>query len=280
MKHLGIYSNKTDIQAAIDLNQLVKPYVALYNNGNVDFNSLTITDYSKEYLTFKILSDGDIVWYNPSSKSYHHKTIQYSKNNGGTWQNAELKSNQTFSIPVVSGDIILFKGTNDAYCASDGSYWHTFKSTCQFEAYGNILSLIYGDNFINQTTFPNNSSYNFRLLWRDCTRLISVKNLILPATSLTETCYSAMFSGCTSLTTAPELPATTLASNCYQQMFSGCSNLNYIKCLATDISANFCTSNWVSGVAANGTFIKNPNMNSWTSSNNGIPEGWTVQDAS
>jgi hypothetical protein len=35
----------------------------------------------------------------------------------------------------------------------------------------------------------------------------------LPVTVLTSQCYSNMFYGCTSLTTAPELPATTLAKN-------------------------------------------------------------------
>ena len=38
-----------------------------------------------------------------------------------------------------------------------------------------------------------------------------------------------MFSGCTSLTTAPELPATTLTYYCYQQMFNGCTSLKRIK---------------------------------------------------
>jgi hypothetical protein len=33
-----------------------------------------------------------------------------------------------------------------------------------------------------------------------------------------------MFSGCTSLTEAPELPATTLAESCYYYMFSTCKS--------------------------------------------------------
>ena len=88
-----------------------------------------------------------------------------------------------------------------------------------------------------------------------------------------------MFDGCGSLTVAPELPATTLANACYIQMFGGCTSLNYIKCLATDISATNCTYNWVNGVAPTGTFVKNPNMTSWTTGDSGIPSGWTVQDA-
>ena len=102
----------------------------------------------------------------------------------------------------------------------------------------------------------------------------------LPATTLANYCYGNMFEYCTSLTTAPELPATTLASGCYQRMFDSCTNLNYIKCLATDISAYLCTSNWVDVVASSGTFVKAPNMTSWTTGTSGIPTGWTVQDAS
>ena len=103
---------------------------------------------------------------------------------------------------------------------------------------------------------------------------------ILPATTLAQQCYQSMFSACKKLTTAPELPATTLAENCYTSMFQNCNALNYIKCLATDISASNCTSNWVSNVAASGTFVKNSSMTGWTTDANGIPSGWTVQDAS
>ena len=87
-----------------------------------------------------------------------------------------------------------------------------------------------------------------------------------------------MFSNCTSLTVAPELPAEILDSGCYSYMFYGCTKLKYIKCLATDISATNCTYNWVTNVAATGTFVKSLNMNEWTTGINGIPEGWTVLD--
>ena len=104
----------------------------------------------------------------------------------------------------------------------------------------------------------------------------------LPVTTLANLCYHSMFSNCTSLIEAPELPATTLASscyNCYSNMFNGCSNLNYIKMLATNISEINCLSNWVSGVAAEGTFVKSAAMTSLPSGVSGIPEGWTVENA-
>ena len=85
-----------------------------------------------------------------------------------------------------------------------------------------------------------------------------------------------MFKNCTNLIKAPELPAPTLADLCYIRIFQGCSNLKYIKCLATDISAASCTTDWVSGVASTGTFIKYSTMNSWGTGTYGIPSGWTV----
>jgi hypothetical protein len=86
-----------------------------------------------------------------------------------------------------------------------------------------------------------------------------------------------MFSYCTGLTQAPELPATTLVNFCYEGMFNSCSNLNYIKCLATDISADYCTSLWVDGVSSAGTFVKSYGVN-WTTGSRGIPSGWTVEE--
>jgi hypothetical protein len=89
-----------------------------------------------------------------------------------------------------------------------------------------------------------------------------------------------MFYGCTSLTTAPVLPATTLASSCYNGMFRGCTSLNYIKAMFTTEPSTNYTENWVNGVSATGTFVKNSTA-SWTTTGvNGIPTGWTVQTAS
>jgi len=114
-------------------------------------------------------------------------------------------------------------------------------------------------------------------MFYNCTSLTTAPEL--PATTLASHCYRNMFYNCTSLTTAPELPATTLASRCYYYMFYNCTSLNYIKCLATDITASNCTTNWVSGVSQTGTFVKNANMSDWTTGTNGIPNGWTVIDA-
>lgn len=116
------------------------------------------------------------------------------------------------------------------------------------------------------------------MFW-NCSNLVNAPEL--PATTLARSCYASMFHNCTSLTTAPVLPATTLARGCYQYMFRGCSNLNYIKCLATNISANNCTDDWVLNVAPTGTFVKADSMTGWTiDSVDGVPIGWTLINAS
>ena len=140
-------------------------------------------------------------------------------------------------------------------------------------------------------------------MFRGCKSLTTAPEL--PATKLAKDCYSSMFSNCQSLKTAPVLPASEILHGCYWFMFSNCyslttvpailattlksfscygmlgycGKLNYIKCLATEIESN-STSNWVSGVASTGTFVKSPNMNDWTTGANGIPEGWTVENNS
>ena len=119
------------------------------------------------------------------------------------------------------------------------------------------------------------ATWCYAYMFIDCTSLTAAPSL--PATWLSIYCYEGMFSGCTSLTAAPSLPATTLEYACYGEMFSGCTSLNSVTCLATNISANACTTNWLDGVAANGTFTKAAGMTGWTTGKSGIPNGWTVK---
>ena len=116
---------------------------------------------------------------------------------------------------------------------------------------------------------------------------------MLPATEMKYSSYSHMFNGCKSLKKAPVLPALNLNYWCYEKRFNGCSSLNYIKMIATkvmkdtwsgyklvDITADnigtYCTE-WVNGVAASGTFVKNPDAAWEVRGINAIPEGWTIQ---
>lgn len=115
-------------------------------------------------------------------------------------------------------------------------------------------------------------------MFQGCTSLVTPPSE-LKATILQQACYYCMFNGCTSLTTAPVLPAGNLNTNCYAYMFGGCTNLNYVKCLASSASPSNALTNWLSGVAPNGTFVKRASMTSWPTGASGIPSGWTVENA-
>ena len=115
--------------------------------------------------------------------------------------------------------------------------------------------------------------YCYRALFARCTSLVNAPDL--PATTLADGCYMELFFGCTSLVNPPDLPATTLTTNCYQQLFYGCSKLNNITVYAQDISATNCISDWLSGVASEGTFNDYGIAIYTVDSPSGIPTGWT-----
>lgn len=121
----------------------------------------------------------------------------------------------------------------------------------------------------------------YEQMFQYCTSITTAPTL--PATTLVDYCYNNMFFNCSSLTISPVLPAETLVSKCYYQMFRNCTNLKSVKCLATDISATDCTTNWLDNVSGTGTFTKASSMTSWPTNGpdtkTGIPSGWTVQNA-
>ena len=201
------------------------------------------TDYSKEPLTFKILSYGTINW--TTSDSSLAKTIEY-KLNDGEWTHITSNTEPSASAIVVTrGNKIQFRGNNTQY-ATNGSSYNTFgSSTAEFEVEGNIMSLIDSTNFSTLTTLQDN--YTFYNLFSNCIGLTSAKNLVLPATTLTYNCYNNMFYSCTSLTTAPSLPATDLANFCYLGMFQDCASLTTAPALPATTLADFCYNNMFYG---------------------------------
>ena len=105
-----------------------------------------------------------------------------------------------------------------------------------------------------------------------CTGLTQAPEL--PATVLAYRCYYGMFYECTGLTQAPELPATVLADSCYSNMFSDCTALEEVTVAFTDWGDG-STYNWLSGVAATGTFTCPADLEEIRGESN-IPEGWTI----
>ncbi len=62
-------------------------------------------------------------------------------------------------------------------------------------------------------------------MFLNCPRLASAEGIKLYATGLSKECYKEMFSGCTSLTSAPTVTVGTTAESCCYRMFYNCSSL-------------------------------------------------------
>lgn len=93
---------------------------------------------------------------------------------------------------------------------------------------GNIMSLVYGDNFKNQTSVDLNYSCLFAEMFFNCSSLKSAKHLVLPIEHVPEYGYNYMFADCSSLVYAPEeISATILEDYACENMFSNCTSLIY-----------------------------------------------------
>lgn len=190
-------------------------------------------DYSTDYLTLMAKEDGTFTFspYVVSGVQYS-SNVQYSLDSGATWSTAA----SAVTTPTInSGSTVLWKGIKPSLSGRTG----VFSSTGQFEVEGNVMSLIYGDNFSGQTDLTTYENA-FSNLFANCSGLTSAENLSLPATTLANWCYAFMFSGCTNLTAAPELPATTLANYCYYDMFDSCTSLTTAPQLPATTLANYC----------------------------------------
>ena len=141
-------------------------------------------------------------------------------------------------IPSANKKLYLRGKNNTTFYSKKGAQFVlSEKAGC----YGNINTLLDYEN--PPTTIAK--SYCYSSMFQGCTSLTTAPEL--PATTLAEFCYRSMFDGCKSLTTAPELPATTLAGGCYQYMFYDCTSLTSAPELPATTLATNCYSSMFSG---------------------------------
>ena len=177
------------------------------------------------YLTFTAEEDSST--FGIVFTGYNAPDVQYSLDDGTTW--IALTEGDTVQL-AHKGDKALLKGDNPKYFSWLDPYL-SFTMTGKVAASGSVMSLIDGVGL--STEIPND--YCFSYLFSGCTSLTQAPEL--PATTLAEGCYNGMFKDCTSLTQAPVLPATKLSDACYGEMFSGCTSLTQAPALpATTLS--------------------------------------------
>ena len=257
MEYLHLFNTKSEHDSLRNGDNYKEPWLAYVRD-----NSLVTGNkgWSEKYLTFEALESGTFTFTMENKLSTACvESVSYSIDDGETWITVNNIDGEavTLTTPTISeGNKVLWKGVGVQYCSNTDPYPGSnfgqgyFSSTGRFNISGNIMSMLFGDNFIDKVEFPERIttgygagafSYLFGHLnpqLRNC-GIVSAKNFILPATTLTDYCYSNMFIGCTALTAAPELPATTLTDYCYSNMFIGCTALT----AAPELPATTLTTN-------------------------------------
>ena len=162
-KYLKLFENHTQYETFIGGGggdtPFVKPNVSYCTEENeVYYNPRTWAD---EYLTFVALEKGEIS-FNISNSIGTDKitSISYSTDNGATWTTTENRNdkqeNLSITVEVNKGDKILWKGDAKTlgFYVNDkvGFAGSFFSSTAKFDAAGNVMSLIYGDEYKNKIT--------------------------------------------------------------------------------------------------------------------------------
>ena len=200
--------------------------------------------YSNDRDILKVFSKGKLVWertpidYNirPFTVKAINNTVSVKISNSFKYSingNEWVQSDNTNTIQLNKNDIVSIITTNTTQCSIKGLS----------DVSGNIMSLIYGDNFIGQTVWLMSGQALASKGFFYKSDIRNAKNLVLPATTLSERSYENMFAYCDALETAPALPATTLTYRCYAGMFYHCSHLTTAPELPATTLAPYCYEN-------------------------------------
>ena len=173
-------------------------------------------------------------------------------------------------IELSNGEWVSFRGIESTNNNSTNYMHITCSSNCYI--YGNVMSLIGINDYATMTTLPYDNT--FRNLFNG--------NLNESEGAGNENQYITHTDGKDLV-----LPAIELTDYCYFKMFYYCARFNYIKCLATNLSADLCTYEWLKGAGSyilsdqgTCTFVKAAGSN-WNQLDydSGIPNGWIVKEA-
>ena len=193
-----------------------------------NWNTGTITDNGKaeqiiRYVTFT--AEAEQKFKMITEGNYAISGLQYSVKNG-KWQDVVANTEITFGGE--NGDLRL-RGTNPYGTANHlGDYSTiTFTKDAPVACTGDIRTLLDWNNYNKVETYHAKFCY----LFSGCSVLTSAPEL--PAETLANYCYYKMFSNCSNLTSAPVLPAETLVNSCYTEMFYGCKKLSTVTMLAS-----------------------------------------------
>lgn len=221
----------------------------------------------EDYLTFEALEDDFTI-------RFYYNECMYSIDGIEEWVALAAGAD---TPPISAGQTISFKAYQPPITENYGIGRFNIQKKCNVS--GNMLSMEYGD-YARDRLLKRERAFQRCFQYSN---IVDASRLKLPK-NVTFACYYYMFYGSSQLEIAPELPATEPVSQCYIEMFAYCPKLNYVKAMLVgtneELETMRCMRNWLLGVAATGTFIKNAEATWDIRGSSGIPEGWTVEEVS
>ena len=183
------------------------------NTNTTEEDEELVLDSASIPLTLEAIEDGTIILtgYAVNDRPNHLRTVYFQKDDG-------IIDYAGNNIIVKAGDQIHFYGKN-----FNGGV--KIQCTADCYVYGNVMSLQEYTDFKDKKVINYQNEFDSLFISNTHIKNHETLKIVLPATTLTQSCYSKMFQGCTNLTVPPELPATTLAYQCYYYMFNNCTNL-------------------------------------------------------
>lgn len=209
-------------------------------SGNYVFRQYSeqVTPQEEYFLTFS--SPNSFTLSIVNNQKYWDGTLETStdKINWTTWSGTSAVS----SASDGTNHNIYVRGIGNTYitgssASSSIGAWRLNGS--DISVGGNIENLLdYAT--VENGNHPPMAFYCYAYMFYECSNIISVSNDLVPATTLTDSCYRNMFNRCSKLTNIPTLPATTLSNHCYRSMFHSCSSLIILPKLPATTLAMYC----------------------------------------
>lgn len=180
------------------------------------------TEVELSYFTIVNRSDvddsGDMTWNGTN-------TIEFSTDNGATWQNGSY--NLYFTVPA--NGKTMFRHMPGTTC-SGFCYCHIRNLQQEHDVRGRIGTLV-DDPTVTQ------EPYTFANMFEGDIYIVDASGLVLDC--MAERCYDWMFAYDTSLSAGPQFTSQTVEANCYTLMFYSCgSNLQRLGSPLPDAQVN------------------------------------------
>lgn len=186
----------------------------LYAKPKKEYNYLCFT--ALESGTFTLTIDANLA---TSALQY----IEYSLN-GNTWVKTDNVNSQSVTITtptIANGGKVYWRGIGNQLANNFSGNPSIFSSTCRFDASGEVMSLLKGENFTKNRNVGNSA---FARLFKDCSTIVNAKDLTIEVGTIGSYGLQEMFINCTSLITTPYINDFN-GAYAFSGMFKGCSSL-------------------------------------------------------